>query len=142
MFDSADFFSRPAVIRSPPRERRQEVRSSIYTSFVYGQVARKSSRPKFLVKSPEMLSYMARNFIKLNNILASLFHIYRTCFVSLKIKERVILLIALVSLFIKGLLSRARYITHNGWLYTACFAPLSLKERGMLHIHSACFVSC
>ena len=42
---------------------------------VYGQVARKSSRPKlclleselrhpkFLVKSPEMLSHVARNFI-------------------------------------------------------------------------------
>ena len=36
---------------------------------------------------------MARNFIKLNNILASLLHIYRACFVSLTIKERVILLI-------------------------------------------------
>ena len=40
-----------------------------------------------------MLSYMARNFIKLNNILASFLRIYRAFFVSLKIKERVILLI-------------------------------------------------
>ena len=131
MFDSADFFSRPAVIRSPPRERRQEVRSSSYTSFVCGQVARKSSRPKFLVKSPEMLSYMARNFIKLNNILASLFHIYRACFVSLKIKERVILLIALVSLFIKGLLSRAslwneRYYTHSVFV-SLCTSPDKIR---------------
>ena len=40
-----------------------------------------------------MLSYVARNFIKLKNILASFLRIYRACFVSLKIKERVILLI-------------------------------------------------
>ena len=93
-----DFLSRPAVIKSPPRERRQEVRSFSYNYFVYGEVARNSSRmkscrPKFLVKSPEMLSYVARNFIKLKNILAFFLRIYRACFVSLKIKERVILLI-------------------------------------------------
>ena len=42
--------------------------------------------------------------MKLNNILASLLHIYRACFVSLKIKEWVILLLifALVSLLIMG----------------------------------------
>ena len=34
-----------------------------------GQVARKSSRPKFKVKSPEMLSYVALNLIMLSNIL-------------------------------------------------------------------------
>ena len=41
-----------------------------------GQVARKSScpklcRPKFKVKSPEMLSYVALNLIMLSNILTS-----------------------------------------------------------------------
>ena len=41
--------------------------------------------PKFLVESPEMLSYVARNFITLKNTLASLLHIDRACFVSLKI---------------------------------------------------------
>ena len=66
---------------------------------VYGQVARKSPRPKlcfpkselchpkFLVKSPEMLSHVARNFITLNNTLASLLHIYRAFFVSSNIKK-------------------------------------------------------
>ena len=43
---------------------------------VVGQAARKSSgpklcRPKFKVKSPEMLSYVALNLIMLNNILTS-----------------------------------------------------------------------
>ena len=43
----------------------------------YGQVAQKSSRPKlchpkFLVKSPEMLSYVDQIFIMLNNILTFL----------------------------------------------------------------------
>ena len=39
--------------------------------------------------SPEMLSYVARNFIMLNNILASLLHICRACVVSSKIKEKI-----------------------------------------------------
>ena len=43
--------------------------------------------------SPEMLSYVARNFITLNNFLASLLHIYRACLVSSKIKERDMVLI-------------------------------------------------
>ena len=64
---------------------------------VYGQVARKSPKlcfpkselchPKFLVKSPEMLSHVARNFTTLNNTLASLLHIYRAFFVSSNIKK-------------------------------------------------------
>ena len=48
---------------------------------VYGQVARTSSRPKsglrrakWLVKSPKVLCYVARNFILLSNIL-----VYRAC---------------------------------------------------------------
>ena len=48
-------------------------------------------RPKFKVKSPEMLSCVARNFITLNRILAPLLHIYRAFFVSSKIKEEDIL---------------------------------------------------
>ena len=49
--------------------------------------------PKFLVKLPEMLSYLAWNFIMLNNILTSLLHIYHACFISSRDKERDILLI-------------------------------------------------
>ena len=49
---------------------------------------------------------MARNFIKLNNILASFLRIYRAFFVSLKIKERVILLILLIY--------RACFVVHQG----------------------------
>ena len=44
--------------------------------------------PKFLVKSPEMQSYVARNFIMLKNTLASLLHIDRACFVSSKMIEQ------------------------------------------------------
>ena len=91
---------------------------------VYGQVARKSSRPKlcfpkselchpkFLVKSPEMLSHVARNFITLNNTLASLLHIYRAFFVSPKIKKRDILPIYRACFVVhQGL--RAKDITHE-----------------------------
>ena len=35
----------------------------------------------------ELQNYVAHNFITLNNILASLLHINRTCFVASKIKE-------------------------------------------------------
>ena len=91
---------------------------------VYGQVARESSRPKlclpksglchpkFLVKSPEMLSHVARNFITLNNTLASLLHIYRAFFVSSKIKKRDILPICRACFVVhQGL--RAKDITHE-----------------------------
>ena len=44
--------------------------------------------PNFLVKSPEILSYVARNFITLKNTLASLLHIDRACLVSWKIIEQ------------------------------------------------------
>ena len=94
----------------------------------------RSSRPKLLVKSPEMLSCVA--FIMLKNILASLLHIYRACFVSSKIRERT-------------LIYRASFILHQGlkieiyytFIPSACFVSSLLKERGMLHIHSACFVA-
>ena len=48
----------------------------------------RSSRPKFLVKSPEKLSYVAQSFIMLKNIITSLLHICRACFVLSKVKER------------------------------------------------------
>ena len=64
-----------------------------FKGFVYLAGSLRSSRQKFLVKSPEMLSCVAWNFIMLKNILASLLHIYRACFVSSKVKERDILLI-------------------------------------------------
>ena len=72
----------------------------------------------------------------LKNILASLLHIYRACFVSSKIKERT-------------LIYRASFILHQGlkieihytFIPSASFVSSLLKERGMLHIHSACFVS-
>ena len=53
--------------------------------------------------SPEMLSYVPRNFIMLSSILASLLHIYRACLVSSKIKERGIVLIY-----------RACFVVHQG----------------------------
>ena len=91
----------------------------------------KLCRAKSLVNSPEMLSYMARNFIKFNNILASVLHIYRACFVSLKVKERVILHIYRACFVVHRGFRAVRDIllTHSGSLYTACFASLSLKER-------------
>lgn len=55
------------------------------------------------VMSPEKLSYVAWNFITLNNILASLLHIYCDSFVSSKIKEQDILLIY-----------RATFVVHQG----------------------------
>ena len=55
---------------------------------VYGQVAQKSSCPKLCrLKCWVTELSMAHNFIMLNNILASLLHINRTCFVASKIKE-------------------------------------------------------
>ena len=53
----------------------------------------KLCRPKFLVKLPVMLSYLAWNFIMLNNILTSLLLIYHACFISSRHKERGTLLI-------------------------------------------------
>lgn len=53
----------------------------------------KLCRPKFLVNLLVMLSYLAWNFIMLNNIVTSLLHIYHTCFVSSRLKERGTLLI-------------------------------------------------
>ena len=101
---------------------------------VYGQVARESSRPKlclpkselchpkFLVKSPEMLSHVARNFITLNNALASLLHIYRAFFVSSKIKKRDILAINRACFVVhQGL--RAKDITHE------LIPPVSFHHR-------------
>ena len=38
-------------------------------------------------------SYVVRNFIMLNNIVTSLLHIYRACFVSSRLKEREVILI-------------------------------------------------
>ena len=73
----------------------------------------------------------------LENILASLLHIYRACFVSSKIKER-------------ALIYRASFILHQGlkieiyytFIPSACFVSSLLKEaRGMSHVHSAYFVS-
>ena len=72
----------------------------------------------------------------LENILASLLHIYRACFVSSKIKERT-------------LIYRASFILHQGlkieiyytFIPSASFVSSLLKERGMLDIHSACFVA-
>ena len=67
---------------------------------VYGQVARKSSRPKLcrpksescrpkcFVKSPEMLSYLARNFIMPQQYPSIRTTICRDYFVSSKIIER------------------------------------------------------
>ena len=53
----------------------------------------KLCHPKFLVNLPLMLSYLAWNFIMLSNIVTSLLHIYCTCFVSSRLKERGISLI-------------------------------------------------
>ena len=64
--------------------------------------------------SPEMLSYVARNFITLNNILASLLHIYRACLVSSKIKERDIVLIY-----------RACFVVHQGLKSETCITHLN-----------------
>ena len=50
--------------------------------------------------------------MKLNNILASLLHIYRACFVSLKIKEWVILLIY-----------RACFVVHQGLKPSEIYYP-------------------
>ena len=127
---------------------------------VYGQVARKSSRPKlclpkselchpkFLVKSPEMLSHAARNFITLSNTLASLLHLYHAFFVSSKIKERdviyhlsrlfrcssrvkerEILQMSLYRLFRFIIAERTRYVTNH----SVCFVLCWFKERDMLH---------
>ena len=52
-----------------------------------------SSCPKFLVNLLVVLSYLAWNFIMLNNILTSLLLIYRACFISSRHKERGTLLI-------------------------------------------------
>ena len=111
---------------------------------VYGQVARKSSRPKlclpkselchpkFLVKSPEMLSHAARNFITLSNTLASLLHLYHAFFVSSKIKERDVIYHLFRACFVVHQeLKSERYYK---WAYTACFVSSSLKERGTLPI--------
>ena len=98
------------------------------------KVARESSRsklclpkselchPKFLVKSPERLSHVARNFITLNNTLASLLHIYRAFFVSSKIKKRDILPIYRACFVVhQGL--RAKDITHE------LIRPVSFHHR-------------
>ena len=73
----------------------------------------------------------------LENILASLLHIYRACFVSSKIKERT--LIYRASFILHQRLKIEIYYT---FIPSACFVSSLLKEaRGMLHVHSACFVS-
>ena len=72
---------------------------------VYNQVARKSSCPTLCrLKCRVTELYVAYNFITLNNILASLLHINRTCFVASKIKEWGTLLIY-----------RACFVVHQGW---------------------------
>ena len=87
--------------------------------------------------SPEKLSYVAWNFITLNNILASLLHIYCASFVSSKIKEQDILLIYRATFVVhQGLTSGI--ITHDIPLISSHHSSL---KRGMLHIHSTCFVS-
>ena len=45
--------------------------------------------PKFLVKSPEIVSYVTWNFIMLNNILTSPLQIYCTCFVLAPVVQKV-----------------------------------------------------
>ena len=64
-----------------------------------------------------MLSYVARNFIMLNNILTSLLHISRACLVSSKIKERDIVLIY-----------RACFVVHS------CSSRVKERDIHVLHI--------
>ena len=72
---------------------------------VYGQVAWKSSCPKLCrLKCWVTELYRAHNFITLNNILASLLHYNRTCFVTSKIKEWDTLLIYCTC-----------FVFHQGW---------------------------
>ena len=69
-----------------------------------------------------MLSYVARNFITLNNILASLLHIYRACFVSSNIKERDIVLIYRACFVVQQELKSEACITHLNRLFLVIMA--------------------
>lgn len=76
----------------------------------------KLCRPKFLVNLPLMLSYLAWNFIMLNNIVISLLHIYRMFFVSSRLKERGISLIHCSSiLIISGDLTKNVRLQNNSF---------------------------
>ena len=99
------------------------------------------------VMSPKIFSqvtwnaeYVARNFILLKNILASLLHIYCTCSVPLKIKEcdTVLIDLTLVSLLING--SSVRYITHYFILLVSSHHPFknNVCYTFISHVLSSC----
>ena len=68
---------------------------------------------------------------------AFLLHIYRACFVSMEIRERDIVLIYHACFIVhQGLRAKYNYYT----LIPLVSSHHRFKERGMLHIHSSCFV--
>ena len=85
---------------------------------------------EFRVISPEMPSYVARNFIMPQQYPSIPITICRACFVSSKIIERDILL-----------LQRACFVVNPGLKIEVYYTFTPLKERGLLHIRSSCFVS-
>ena len=85
---------------------------------------------EFRVILPEMPSYVARNFIMSQQYPSIPITICGACFVSSKIIERYILL-----------LQRACFVVNPGLKIEVYYTFTPLKERGLLHIHSSCFVS-
>ena len=99
-----------------------------------------SRRIQFTVKSPERQSYICRYkfYPAQQHPQAFLLHIYRACFVSMKIREQDIVLTYHACFIVhQGLTARYNYYT----LIPLFSSHYRFKERGMLHIHSSCFVS-
>ena len=99
-----------------------------------------SCRPKLTVKSPERQSYICRYkfYPAQQHPQAFWLHIYCACFVSMKVREQDIVLIYHACFIVhQGLRARYNYYT----LIPLVSSHYRFKERGMIHIHSSCFVS-
>ena len=102
--------------------------------------------PKFLVKSPEIVSYVTWNFIMLNNILTSALHIYCTCFVLAPVVQKVDNAIHQINLY--SLDSSIHFL--NTCIHWIMIYPVDtaihllnnrdLEEQDLLHSYPPCIV--